>query len=95
MSPPLTCPPPQPEDRDCPLYDARLDLVSDDAALRRLIVRERHKVAPSLSTLIRAEATAPVSRPPLAALPPAAEPDPLPIPDHLKGVPHEQPAGPR
>ena len=54
---PLTCPPPpSPDDRDCPLYDARLAAVGEDAALRRLVIAERRSYGDDLGDLIRAEA---------------------------------------
>jgi hypothetical protein len=76
MEMPLVCPPPP----DCPLYDQRLDYGSDEP-LRRAVLME-HGSRPDLAALIRAEAKA--SRRPVAALPPAPEPMPLPIFGHLK-----------
>ena len=75
---PLTCPPP-PEQPDCPLYAVR----SEDATLHRLIFMERHS-HPDLAALIRAEALR--VRRPITALPPAPEPVPSPILNHLKGI---------
>ena len=73
---PVVCPPPP----DCPLYDQRLDYGSDEP-LRRAILMER-RPAGNLADLIRAEAGA--ARRPVAALPPASEPESLPILDYLK-----------
>lgn len=87
--PPLTCPSPslprQPDDQDCPLHDARLDVVGQDAALRRLVVMES-RAHVGLSDLIQAEATSrPETSRPQPALPPA-ESSPIFI-RNQKGVP--------
>jgi hypothetical protein len=80
MTPPRICP----SLPDCPLYEQRV-LYTEDEPLRRAILMERHRLGPSLSALIRAEAAV-RAQPPQAALPPAPEPLPLPILGHLKGV---------
>jgi hypothetical protein len=77
MTPPRVCPRPP----DCPLYDQRV--YSPDEALRRAILMERRSHI-DLAALVRAEALR--VRRPVAALPPASEPVPLPISSHLKGV---------
>lgn len=75
---PLTCPPPpQP---DCPLYAQRLDCGADEP-LRRAILMERRR-SPGLAELVRAEAQ--FERPAIPILPPASEPESMPILDHLK-----------
>jgi hypothetical protein len=74
----LTCPSP-PQATDCPLYAQRLDYGADEP-LRRAILTERRR--PDLADLIRAEALTKGRAVP--ALPPASEPDPLPIIDHVK-----------
>ena len=76
---PLVCP--QPPEPDCPLYDQRVH--SPDETLRRAILMERGSRV-DLAALVRAEALR--VRRPIAALPPASEPVPLPISSHLKGV---------
>jgi hypothetical protein len=78
MTSPRVCPPPP----DCALYEQRL-AYGQDEALRRAILMERHG-RPDLAALIRAEALR--VRRPIAALPSAPEPVPLPIPNHLKGI---------
>jgi hypothetical protein len=88
--PPLTCPPPEPVAPDCPLYDQRVPY-ADDESLRRLILTERRRYAPGLAAQIRAEAMAarppePYVRRPVAALPPAPEPQTLPIFVRQKGA---------
>jgi hypothetical protein len=80
---PLICPPPEPADRDCPLYDARLAIVGEDAALRRTIVREARSHV-SFAELIAAEAAEKersAARPALPA--PAPELSPLPFLKHV------------
>jgi hypothetical protein len=74
--PPLVCPP----SPDCPLYGQRLNYGSDEP-LRRAVLMERGSRS-DLAALIRAEAQA--QDRPVAALPPAPKPMPLPIFDHLK-----------
>lgn len=74
---PLTCPPPP----DCPLYGQRLDYGADEP-LRRAVLADKGRRKPDLADLIRAEAAAKGSAVP--ALPPAPEPDPLPIINHVK-----------
>jgi hypothetical protein len=69
--PPLTCPPPQEQEPDCPLFAQRVIHYSFDENLRRAILTE-HRSTPDLAALIRAERhrTDPVQ----AALPPGATP---------------------
>jgi hypothetical protein len=77
--PPLTCPPP-PQAADCPLYAQRLDYGADEP-LRRAVLTERRR-RPDLADLIRAEAV--TNGRAVPALPPASEPEPLPIINHVK-----------
>jgi hypothetical protein len=68
--PPLTCPPPESTEPDCPLYEQRVAF-APGKTLRRAILTERRQV-PDLTALIRAE------QQPLdsaqAALPPGQDP---------------------
>lgn len=72
--PPLTCPPPEP---DCALHAYHRP--NADERLRRAVLMEKRP--PGLADLIQAEAKA--ARRPIAALPPASEPESLPILEYL------------